>query len=765
MDARLHLLGIRHHGPGSAALLRQALDAIDPACILIEGPPEADALIPYAAEAGMKPPLALLLYATEDSSAASFFPFAEFSPEWQALLWALGRHRPARFIDWPAGISLALSRQPVEGQPGQPEKGSTPDPLDILAEAAGYEDGEAFWNTLVEQSGGHSSEASRHALAVFAAIEEAMTEARAHESEVGAMSHAETLRHTRREAFMRIAVRQALKEHEGNIAVVCGAWHLSALRAPVKLADDKALVKDLPRLKVEATWVPWTDSRLSFHSGYAAGVVSPGWYRHLWSLYSASHAPTPESFAAVWQAKTTAMLRSEGFPAPTASAIEAARLALGLASLRGIQVPGLAEMREAALATLCYGDSVALAIIERKLYIGERVGGIDECVPQMPLVRDLALWQKKTRLKPEDIDQEQRLDLRTDAGLLKSTLLHRLVLINVPWGRLVDANTGRGTFRELWTLRWVPELSVALAEALIHGVTIEQAAANWTLARAQESNSVTALAEMIRAALVADLPDAATQCIERLQAAAIHASDITDLMSAIAPLVRVLRYGTARKLPEEALRALIQAMSIEVNAGVRIGSHSLDREAAGARVAAMRGYDEALSLFADDTLLHTWHRQLALMVDDDQVAPPVAGLSLRRLHDLRVWQLPAVAAAFSRHTSGHDFENAGAFLESFLSGGSEIILQDQALLQLIDAWLCELGEEQFVASLPLLRRSFAGFDSVARRRLMEIIARGSMRGSGFAATESIDVEASIEDKAFLEALPLLYRILGIGGQP
>jgi hypothetical protein len=756
LDERLHLLGIRHHGPGSAALLRQALDALDPACILIEGPPEADALIQYAAKEGMKPPVALLLYASEDSTAASFYPFAEFSPEWQALHWTLDRQRPVRFIDWPAGVSLAVSKQEDDEKP---DAVRTSDPLDLLAEAAGYEDGEAFWNTLVEQTGGQSAEAGQHALSVFAAIEEAMTAARAYQTESGAMNEAESKRHAQREAFMRTHIRQALKEHEGNIAVICGAWHLSALRAPSKIADDKALIKDLPRLKVEATWVPWTDSRLSFRSGYGAGVLSPGWYRHLWSLYAASETPTPDNFAAVWQAKTTALLRSEGYPAPTASAIEAARLALGLAALRGIQMPGLAEMREASLATLCYGDEVALALIQRKLYIGEHVGEIDEHAPQMPLARDLTLWQKKTRLKPEDLDRELRLDLRTEAGLLKSTLLHRLTLIQVPWGRLVEADSGRGTFREVWMLRWIPELSVALAEALIHGVTIEQAAGNWTLERAQASNSVTTLAEMIRAALVADLPDAATQCIERLQAAAIHASDITDLMSAITPLVRVLRYGTARKLPEEALRALILAMSIEVNAGVRVGSHSLDRDAATASVHAMRGYDEALGLFADEALSHSWRHQLALMVEDDQVAAPVAGLSLRRLHDLRAWEVSAVAAAFSRHTSGQEIENTGAFLESFLSGGSEIILQDHSLLQLVDAWLCELREEDFVASLPLLRRSFTGFDSVARRRLMETITKGLMQDSGVATMQAIE-----DDGSFAEALPLLYRILGIGGQ-
>jgi hypothetical protein len=760
MDERLHLLGIRHHGPGSAALLRQAFDALDPACILVEGPPEADSLIPFVSEPGMKPPLALLIHSSDDPGAASFFPFAEFSPEWQALLWAVEHKRPVRFIDWPASISIALSKL-EEAEPASQERRS--DPLDQLAEAAGYEDGEAFWNALVEQSGKQPGQAGRHALSVFAAIEAAMTAARAYEYESGAIAEREKNRQDRREAFMRIGIRQALKEHEGAVAVVCGAWHLSALRSPGKIADDKALVrdlpKDLPRIKVEATWVPWTDSRLCYRSGYGAGVVSPGWYRHLWSLYGEDEPPGAEQFASQWQAKTAAMLRDAGYPAPTASAIEAARLALGLTALRGVQVPGLAEMREASLATLCYGDEIALRLIERKLIVGERVGEIDERVPQMPLARDLALWQKKTRLKPEDLEQEIRVDMRTDAGLLKSTLLHRLNLIQVPWGRLVEAEAGRGTFREVWILRWVPELSVALAEALIHGVTIEQAAGNRTLARANASNSVTELAELIRAALVADLPESATNCIERLQAAAVHASDITDLMSAIAPLARVLRYGTARKLPEEALRALILAMSVEVNAGVRVGSHSLDQEAAAARVNAMRAYDEALGLFADESLSTNWRRQLGLMVEDDQVAAPVAGLSLRRLHDLRAWDLPAVAAAFSRHTRGQELQKAGAFLESFLSGGSEVILQDQPLLQLIDAWLCELDERDFIESLPLLRRSFSGFDSVARRRLMETIDKGPVEDSGLELKPGM-----AEDSAFAEALPLLYRILGIGGE-
>src|SRR5437016_906766 len=98
MDEPLHVLGIRHHGPGSAALLVRALDSLRPECVLIEGPPEADHLIRFAGLRGMKPPVALLLHASADANAAFFVPFAEFSPEWQAMQWALRHNIPARFI-------------------------------------------------------------------------------------------------------------------------------------------------------------------------------------------------------------------------------------------------------------------------------------------------------------------------------------------------------------------------------------------------------------------------------------------------------------------------------------------------------------------------------------------------------------------------------------------------------------------------------------------------------------------------------------------
>ena len=143
-------------------------------------------------------------------------------------------------------------------------------------------------------------------------------------------------------------------------------------------------------------------------------------------------------------------------------------------------------------------------------------------------------------------------------------------------------------------------------------------------------------------------------------------------------------------------------------------------------------------------------------VELDQVAAQVAGLSLRRLHDERVWSLEEVSAAFSLHTRGEILQRAGAFLENFLSGGSEVLLQDQPLLQLLDEWLCELNEGDFIESLPLFRRSFSDFDAVARKRVMERVARGR-----HSAVPVAQAGPNTANHSFDRALPLLYQILGI----
>lgn len=140
----VHVLGVRHHGPGSARAVRAELERLRPDAILIEGPPEADPLIPLAPQ--LEPPVALLAHVPGDAANAAFWPFAGFSPEWQAILYGASAGVPVRFCDLPAAHSLA-------GRTDEEVSELRADPIGSLAAAAGYDDPERWWEDVVEHRG------------------------------------------------------------------------------------------------------------------------------------------------------------------------------------------------------------------------------------------------------------------------------------------------------------------------------------------------------------------------------------------------------------------------------------------------------------------------------------------------------------------------------------------------------------------------------------------------------------------------------------
>src|ERR1700753_1905663 len=126
----IHLLGIRHHGPGSARNVRTFLQSVKPDIVLVEGPPEADSLLKWVGHAELKPPVALLCYQPENPQRSVFYPFAEFSPEWQAILYAQTQHIPVRFMDLPIsnqfGLEKVASAPPAPSDPPDPSNSSNP---------------------------------------------------------------------------------------------------------------------------------------------------------------------------------------------------------------------------------------------------------------------------------------------------------------------------------------------------------------------------------------------------------------------------------------------------------------------------------------------------------------------------------------------------------------------------------------------------------------------------------------------------------------
>jgi hypothetical protein len=579
MTGEVTLLGVRHHGPGSARAVAAALAALHPDAVLVEGPPEADPIIALAGREEMVPPVALLAHAVDEPARAAFWPFAAFSPEWVAIRHALDAGVPVRFIDLPAATGFALDRV---GDPSEhaPEHGSDTavDPIVRLASVAGRSDSEAWWEDVVEHQ-----VPGEDPLAPFHALAEAMTALRS-DGPVGTPGSPGVSpvgrREQLREAHMRQQLRAAQRAGHRRIAVVCGAWHVPALAvagAPGSASADRKLLTGLPKkVRTEVTWVPWTHRRLAQHTGYGAGIESPGWYQHLFES-------RPEQALAGWLARAAELLRAADRPVAPAQVIEAVRLAEALAALRGRPVAGLVETVEAVRAVLCDGSEVALALVHDRLVVGDALGAVPADTPTVPLQRDLTRQQRALRMRPETEERELVLDLRKALDADRSRLLHRLRLLGLGWG---TENTGQGrstgTFRESWRLRWEPEFAVRVVEAAAWGTTVAAAATAKVVERAARAERLADLTRLAEQCLVAGLPEALPEVLRALADRAALDTDTAQLADALPALVRALRYGDVRGTDARALDGVARSLADRICVGLAPACTGLAPEGAAA---------------------------------------------------------------------------------------------------------------------------------------------------------------------------------------
>ena len=782
MSDNIHVFGIRHHGPGSARSLRRSLEALAPDCVLVEGPPDAAGVLPLLAHKEMKPPVALLVYATDEPARAVYYPFAVFSPEWQAIEYALKRKVPVRFMDLPqahrigadvvAAAEPAGAAVPAPPVPQQPDAPAGPaeewsdrmvrrDPLGAIAEAAGYEDGERWWEHMVETRADEQG--------LFEAILEMMGALR-ERSPV-----AEDPEDLLREAYMRRTIRAAQGEGYNTIAVVCGAWHAPALAVMPDAAADAERLKGLPTTKVTATWVPWTYDRLSFSSGYGAGVTSPGWYHHLWECATApirdGSRPASQHATVKWMTRVAHLLRAEDLDASPASVIEAVRLAESLAALRACPLPGLPELNESCTTVFCFGNDAPLRLIERQLIVGEKLGQVPDETPMVPLQADVQREQKRLRMPPDSEQKPLDLDLRKPNDLDRSRLLHRLDLLGVPWGKPVDrrgygVGAAKGTFHEVWQIRWQPEFAVALIEAAVWGNTVAGAAAALARDRTDHAPNLPALTTLLDKVVLADLPAAVAHVMHRLQSEAAVASDVSHLMGALPALANVLRYGNVRQTDTAMVGRVVDGLVARVCIGLPPATASLNDEAAAEMFGRILAVHDAVTLLQNDEHQRAWHATLRQLADRDDLHGLIAGRAVRLLLDANRLDADEAARRMSLALSvANEPSRAAAWVEGLLKGSGLLLLHGDAMWNVVDGWLAGLPADTFTQVLPLLRRTFSTFEAPERRQMGERAKRGQVN-IATRAPETPGGGGDELDAARAEAvLPLLRQILGLEATP
>jgi hypothetical protein len=766
-QTEIRLLGVRHHGPGSARAVLQSLRQFQPDQIALEMPGDAVDLLPWIGDESLVPPVALLLYPRDRAEQGVFFPLAEFSPEWQCLKYAHAQSIPIQPIDLPIANRIAVedamataeslrtesphvASSPENDGPRQPATDPPEtyrgDPIGRLAAAAGCTDGEQWWE--------HQVERCEQTDGLFGVILEAMTLLRESQGEVRRID-------LMREAHMRQSIRRLIHDGATRIAVVCGAWHAPVLTeqhlrgkvSGTKKTNDAEMLRGIGKERIVANWVPYSHNSLRLASGYGAGVESPGWYQHLWRW---SHSDA----AAGWISQAARLMRNADLDASTASVIDAVRLAETLASMRRRHRPGLAELREAIRAVLGGGDDTAMQLIRRRLEIGDTLGQIPAKAPTVPLVQDLVRWQKRVRLKPTTEPRQLDLDLRNDNGLARSILLTRLSILQIPWGQRQPSASGRGTFRESWLLCWDPQFEIALVQASIYGTTVQRASERKAVHDAKQTSTLRDIATQAEVALRAELPVAARQIMQHLDQQSALAFDVQSLLGTISPLAQIVRYSNVRQTAAEDVLPVLTSLFHRGATGFTTAIVPLDEAGCRSMLEAVEGVGPALNLIDRDDLLDVWYDKLQQTVKLG-CAALLRGWATRelmaaqRLTAQRFEQL--IGRALSPAVPPHQ---AAAWIEGLLRGGGTLLLYQDLVWMTIDHWLTGIDATDFDQLLPLLRRTFSTFSPAQRRQMGQRVASLRDRAKTPPGTQASDAATSppFDDRRARSVWPVLREI-------
>jgi len=745
----IHILGIRHHGPGSARHVKEYLEKVKPDIVLVEGPPEADSILEWVNNDLLKPPVAILAYQPDAPQKAVFYPFAEFSPEWQAILYARRNNIPIRFMDLPMAhqFELKAAKEPTADAAEAPSLNNSlapyiPDahivrrnPVAYLAGAAGFADEEKWWE--------HMFEYRQDPEAVFTAVAEGMQALR--QDLHLPYDREEQLR----EAHMRKTIRQAEREMYTEIAVVCGAWHTPALLNMGKAKDDNELLKGLPKVKVATTWIPWTYNRLSYNSGYGAGINSPGWYEHNWRY--------PDDDGTRWMSRVARLFREQQKDISVAHVMEGVRLANALTALRGLPKAGLEELNEATLSVLCNGEDILLQLINEELIVSDKIGEVPTDIPRPPLQTDIEKLQKKLRLAQTADYKDYVLDLRKDNDLERSILLHRMEMLDIRWGHRYGPS-GKGTFKEQWRLQWDPGFSIDIIEKGSWGNTVEEAASKYVQHQAKTATSLKDVCTLLETAIPAELHDAIEALVQQVNNLAAATGDVMQLMTVIPGLVQISRYGNVRKTDATLVDGIVAGMITRICVSLPAACIGIADDAAAELLELIYNMNDALLILQEPELTTQWQQTISHIARNDSSAPVIGGYATRLLADHRQLSGNDLVRVFSYAMSAATPPaTAAAWLEGFLKGSGTLLLVDNDLWTVVYNWMHQLEEDAFKQLLPLLRRTFSGFTKAERRKLGEK-AKGGVSGNNSVPQQTME---NIDAIRALKGIPVVMQMLGV----
>ncbi len=745
----LHFFGVRHLSPSAAYHLLDFLEKHKPKCILIEGPADATPLMSQIAQKWVKPPIAMLGYTTELPIETVLYPFASYSPEYQAICWGVKKKATLRFIDLPTENMLKLRQEHLSDEEGEKAREFYKYHNALykqLAEQVDETDYENYWERHYEHN--LNTDTFAPTLALQSGEMRQMVIDKEYEEAPFDFSY-----NLIREAYMKREIAKACTEFKPEeIVVIVGAYHLLGIQNSLPAMSDDEL-KKLPKVTAQLTLMPYSYLRLSSRTGYGAGNMAPYYFELMWR---AMQTNTMDKLAATYLTKIAKILRDQGQNASSASVIEAVRLANVLSAMKGGTYPVLEDLHDAVVT--CFGggglSSVAEAI--NKVDIGTAIGALPEGVSQTPVQEDMNQELKRLKLTnyKSAVAQDLSLDLRENLkvktkeaafiDLNRSTFLHRLEVLGIHFATQQRVQQDKASWAEKWVLQWSPEVEIEIVEANLKGETLEIAAAFILKEQLSEATDLSVVAKIIRQACECQLTHIFGNALSTLQSLLVDSNNFVETAFAAHELSMLIQYGDLRQFNLEPLKPILQQLFLRASL-LLIDASSCDDKASKPIVDAMNTMEFISEQQYELVDTETWQKELTHLAWRDDVNTKLSGVAFAILLEHNLATEEECAREVSRRLSAGVPADLGAsWFEGFSGRNRYALLSRTIIWQELDNYVRQLDDEQFMRSVVFLRRAFADFEPNQKNSIAELL--GDLWGTGKEATAELLQEVLTEEE-------------------
>lgn len=742
--AEIKLLPVRHHSPACAVHIKSTIEQYQPEIVLIEGPENANALLPVIADAETKAPFAIY-YSYHDKTGCiseekehykCYYPYLDYSPELVAVREGTRRGMTVAFIDLSYGDILAASAA-VKSRLNYNDDYliTQSEYAKLLCEKAQLRNFDEFWEKYFEINGlDMESEAWFDNLLAYCGLIRENTPEESLRKE-GCLA---------REQKMADNILTYAKSAGKNkkILVVTGGFHTPALKEQIALkikqngiSENSRVSGQVPTKDQSVYLMPYSMEAADSLNGYASGMPFPGFYQKIWESFREG-TPYQKTVLDFIVASGRETRKEEGYLS-TFDEICACQMTEGLAQLRGKREPGTYELFDAVLSSYIKGEytiatDTPVRILKR-LMTGNTLGELCGHAAVPPIVQDFNEKCKNFGLKnTSTLENEVTLSIFSSKKHRQmSMFFNRVDFLHTNYARKVKGpnlqlRKDKNLMREIWRYKWNIQVQAALIDVSVHGATIEEAIVSIIKDMLKKDMNAGKCAILLTQIFEMGLENQLEEVYIRICSLMQTDSDfysLADALTSIRMMCDMAELYHSRLDFKELLHVGVRRLIILLPSMTRIKEDSLK-----ACMEALKLLYQIVTEYVTDNFdveREEYIAALFKMQEDSQIQPGLNGCVNGILYGSKNRSEREVEQACYGYLKGtrEQMLMTAQFFHGLFCTARDLLFIDKAFMKLLDGFFGEVQEMEFMELLPELRMAFAYFTPREIDKIASIVAK------------------------------------------